>query len=347
MVYMTGFIASPFMILLSLPFGVAYFLDHDRRAVVRLAVLSVAWLSFLFAVWWLRDAEVAGWNAHAYPWYTALVLLFQLFAIVGTAAQAIDLPDSLIASLARQEAELERQAHRAALGTSLAVIAHEIRSPLTTMTFSLRAALDQLKSPEGPGATRALRHLQSTEEELGRVNRILEGLLSYAREKRGRMRPALHRPLVLFNRAVEFVQLTSDPRSVPAEAETQTSRLVRCDADAMHQVLVNLLDNAIRHSAPDRKLRVHMRAVDRGEEVALIVRDNGTGIPPGRIGRLFEQYSTDRPDGTGLGLSIARQLVRDQGGTIAVEETSGGGATFVITLAAASETTLESPEDAL
>lgn len=153
------------------------------------------------------------------------------------------------------------------------------------------------------------------------------------------MQPAPRRPLALFNRAIEFVQLTSERNHhrVPAEAETETARLVRCDSDAMHQVLVNLLDNAMQHAAPGRPLRVRLRAVDCGEEVALIVQDNGTGIPPGRLGQLFEQYATDRPDGTGLGLSIARQLVRDQGGTIAVEETPGGGATFVITLAAASE----------
>ena len=130
------------------------------------------------------------------------------------------------------------------------------------------------------------------------------------------------------------------------EAETGTDRLVLCDADAMHQVLVNLIDNAVQNADPVRPLRVDLLARDEGDRVLLIVRDSGIGIPADRLPHLFERFATHRPGGTGIGLSIARQLVQDQGGTIAVESRVGIGTTIVLSLPPASRPAETPPEAA-
>jgi signal transduction histidine kinase len=103
----------------------------------------------------------------------------------------------------------------------------------------------------------------------------------------------------------------------------------------MHQILVNLLDNANQHADPGRPLRIDLRAQDRGDRVALTVRDNGTGITADRVGRLFERFATDRPGGTGLGLSIAKELVEEQGGSLSIESVVGTGTTCTVALPSA------------
>jgi len=151
------------------------------------------------------------------------------------------------------------------------------------------------------------------------------------------MRPEPHRPLALFNRALEFIRLKwgRHQRPYEASAEAETARTVLCDADAMHQILVNLLDNANQHADPGRPLRIDLRAQDRGDRVALTVRDNGTGITADRVGRLFERFATDRPGGTGLGLSIAKELVEEQGGSLSIESVVGTGTTCTVALPSA------------
>ncbi|MEK7475327.1 MAG: HAMP domain-containing sensor histidine kinase [Candidatus Coatesbacteria bacterium] len=336
-VYLTGMVASPFLLVLALSINEAYYIDFDPRQAARFGVISVAWIAALFACWWLRHGTVPAWGPADHPGFVLFVFAVQVASLGAVAYQARFLPSPLIAEIARQETELARYAHRAELGTSLAMMAHEIRSPLTTVGFSLHAALDQLKVPEGPGATRALRHLQVSEQELARLNRMLDGLLAYAREKRGRMRPEPHQPLALFNRAVEFIRLKWGRHEPPfgAEAETETARAALCDPDAMHQVLVNLLDNAHQHRDPGRPLQIDLRARDRGDRIALIVRDNGIGIPAERLPGLFEPFATERRGGTGLGLSIAKELVEEQGGTLEVESLVGTGTTCTVTLPSA------------
>jgi two-component system sporulation sensor kinase A len=283
-------------------------------------------------LWWHQGALVAGWDGRGFPAYAVLVGLVQLLAVAGLAAQAIELPRPLVAEVAEQAALIERQGHRAELGTSLAMMAHEIRTPLTTVGFGLHAALDQLKAPEGPGSTRALRHLQAADQELDRLSRMLEGLLSYARDRRGRMRLEPHRPVALFNRAVEFARLkwARSQRSFETRAATETPRGVRCDVDAMHQVLVNILDNAIQRQDPGRPLKIDMSAREEGSQVALIVRDTGAGGGDPDAGSSGARPEANRGDG--IGITIAKRLVEEQGGRFAIESAPGGETTCTVWL---------------
>jgi two-component system phosphate regulon sensor histidine kinase PhoR len=115
--------------------------------------------------------------------------------------------------------------------------------------------------------------------------------------------------------------------------------LVRGEASRLGQVLVNLVHNAIKFSPTGQRVEVHV--VARDGEVAASVTDHGIGIAAADLPRVFERfYKADRSrtsgGGTGLGLAIARHIVDGHGGRLTVESTEGAGATFTMTLPAAS-----------
>ncbi|MFA9432513.1 ATP-binding protein [Egicoccus sp. AB-alg2] len=105
---------------------------------------------------------------------------------------------------------------------------------------------------------------------------------------------------------------------------------VEADRGALERVLRNLLGNAARHT-PDGT-PVQVRGYEQGDDVVLEVRDEGPGVPPQLLARMFDRFERGTAGGTGLGLSIARQLVELHGGTIDVESAPGEGATFRVRL---------------
>ena len=111
--------------------------------------------------------------------------------------------------------------------------------------------------------------------------------------------------------------------------------VVRADRNRLRQVLVNLLDNAIKYSAPGG--RVEISAEPRGDEWVITVRDTGTGIPDEEIPRIWERlYRGDKSRsqrGLGLGLSLVRAIINAHGGSIEVQSTVGKGSSFSIHLA--------------
>jgi signal transduction histidine kinase len=106
----------------------------------------------------------------------------------------------------------------------------------------------------------------------------------------------------------------------------------------LRQVLVNLLDNALKYSAPDSRVDVRIRELAAGVE--LEVEDEGIGIPPDGLPRVFDKFYRADPDmlggvgGSGLGLYISRELIEQMGGTIGVRSTPGRGSTFRLRLPA-------------
>ena len=110
--------------------------------------------------------------------------------------------------------------------------------------------------------------------------------------------------------------------------------LVSCDAVLIDQVLLNLLDNALKYTPPDSPIEISARAVEGAVQVD--IADRGPGVPPGAEERVFDKFYRAQPaqsgGGVGLGLSICRAAVTAHGGRIWVENRPGGGARFSFTL---------------
>jgi two-component system CheB/CheR fusion protein len=215
----------------------------------------------------------------------------------------------------------------------LALISHELRTPLTPIHgyLTLLSQLPQTESADG----RARRYLARVQEQMQRLQRLVDDLLEVERLQAGKLQ--LEREAVdlvpLVQGLVEALQATTEgPRVELAIAEAPL--VVSGDATRLSQVVLNLLTNAARH-APDSP-RIELRLRREAGEATLEVQDYGPGIPAATLPHLFDRFyqgaGRTARDGLGVGLYITRELVRAHGGAIEVRSSEGAGATFTVRL---------------
>ena len=233
----------------------------------------------------------------------------------------------------------------------LAVLAHELRNPLGSIR---NAALILKRSEVGQAGPAALGVIERQSETLVR---LVDDLLDVHRLTQGKV--VLHRKPVELRAAIDDA-VHAAAESVQAKQQTIDVRLpdppLHVDADAVRlaQVLGNLLLNASKFTGTGGHIEVVATRGERdGRPIACIrVTDNGVGIAPEQLERIFEPYvqaSTDSPfpEGLGLGLSVARQLIELHGGAIRAEsEGPGTGSTFVVELPLSDPPALEAEADA-
>jgi two-component system OmpR family sensor kinase len=206
---------------------------------------------------------------------------------------------------------------------------HELRTPLTTIRGNI--ALLQREPPISPEDRAAV--LTDLAGECDRLIRLVNNLLVLARADAGQ---PLRRDVVDLEPLVHDVcrqaRLLAPDRAIVC-AEPIGGTIVG-DRDALKQVLLILLDNAVRHTPPDGLITI-TTAVE-GERTLLSVRDTGPGIPPDVLPHIFERFyradASRTGTGTGLGLAIAKALVEAQQGTLSVESVVGQGTTFTVSL---------------
>lgn len=220
--------------------------------------------------------------------------------------------------------DLERAQQLATVGEMATGIAHEIRNPLTGVLGAVELALRRL--PDGDSA-RPL--LQEAQTQLKRIEGTTTQLLRYARPPE--LRAVRVDANLLVDRALRVVQPQATSRQVQLRAERSPQAItVDADPELMVQVLVNLLLNGIDTTPEGGTLTVW--ASRHAREVWLGVRDTGSGVAPELRAEVFRPFFTTKNQGTGLGLPISQQIVRRHGGSLRLEETAGGGATFIVAL---------------
>jgi K+-sensing histidine kinase KdpD len=218
---------------------------------------------------------------------------------------------------------------RAAL---LRSVSHDLRTPLA----AIRAVVSDLRV--GVAYDEAARDdlLELVADEAERLDRLVQNLLSMSRIEAGSLQPALQAmPIdeLLDDRVRRLAQLLRDT-TVIVDAPSDLP-LVSADYTMVEQVVTNLLENASRHSPPHAEIVVS--AKPRGDFVAVSVTDQGPGLDPGDVERLFRPFERGPESrSVGLGLAICRAIVEAHGGTITVESANGngtrGGARFTFTL---------------
>ena len=221
-----------------------------------------------------------------------------------------------------------RQADKlAALGTLSAGIAHEINNPIGIITSRVEVMLLEAEGGELPAEMR--KDLEVILHHARRVATITQGLLSFARQSSGTRAP------VNLNRVVEEIfqlvrkDMTRDRIQVALQLDDHLPDIV-ADANAIGQVLLNLLTNA-RAAMPDGgEITIGTSHHEASRSVRLVVGDTGCGIPPEILSKVFDPFFTTRSDGTGLGLSISHGIVHDHHGTVTVRSEVGKGTTFTL-----------------
>jgi two-component system phosphate regulon sensor histidine kinase PhoR len=219
----------------------------------------------------------------------------------------------------------------------VANVSHELRTPLTSIQGYAETLLETAPA-QGPERE----FLEIIRKNAVRMATLSEDLLTLARVESGevafRFRPAA--PAELLEEVAKSFREIAKSQRVELVVEAPTERPVEADTDAVHQVLANLIDNALKYASSGGK--IVLGANDAGAIVEFYVRDFGPGIASEHLPRLFERfYRVDKArsresGGTGLGLAIAKHIVRAHGGTIRAESALGHGSTFLFTLPAAS-----------
>jgi two-component system, OmpR family, phosphate regulon sensor histidine kinase PhoR len=222
-------------------------------------------------------------------------------------------------------------------------VSHELRTPLA----SLRALVETLRDGALDDPPAAQRFLDRIETEVDALSQMVQELLELSRIESGRVPLRLHPTLVseIVLRPVERLQSQAERSSVELIVDLDRGLpLVRADAERVHQVLTNLVHNAIKFTPPGGTITVRATRspIPYLHEVIFTVTDTGTGIPEDDLPRIFERfYKADRSraaGGTGLGLAIAKHIVQAHRGRIWVESIEAKGSTFYFSLPAVKET---------
>jgi len=239
----------------------------------------------------------------------------------------------------------QRQAHLArARATFVSNVSHELRTPIASIQmFSELVERELAVNGTGPAASRTAalsQYVSFLRQESDRLARLIESVLDFSRMERGGRvyRFELRDLSEVLGAAVESFRPTAESQAFRLEVELSESLPpVRLDGDAICQVLLNLLSNAVRYSDAVREIRV--RAYREGPWVAFDVVDRGIGIAARDLPRVFEQFfradqrlDSARQGGLGLGLTLARGIVRAHGGEILVSSEPGHGSTFRVLL---------------
>jgi signal transduction histidine kinase len=232
--------------------------------------------------------------------------------------------EEVMERLRRQHWDMLRAEQLAAVGQLAAGVAHEVRNPLMAIKMLVEAGMR-------PGRRNDLSEedLRVIRGEIVRIEETVEHFLSFARlpapnrqvcDLRDALGPSLDlmRARARRQQVELFVSMPAGP--VPVDL----------DASQFHQVLLNLLMNAL--DAMPQGGRVLLSVAIAGKFARLSVLDTGTGISPEMQARLFTPFASGKPTGTGLGLSLARRIIEEHGGTIRGENHPDGGACFTIVL---------------
>jgi two-component system sensor histidine kinase HydH len=225
------------------------------------------------------------------------------------------------ADLRKTEAQLMRSEKLAALGQLAAGIAHEIRNPLTSINILIHSVTENL-----PSETSHREDLKVIEEEIHRINEIVEQFLRFAKPSpplltRGKVLPILEETLQLLKPQLERQRIT-------VRKEFQPLVPIVLDREQIKQVLLNLLINAIQAMPHGGRLVLGAEVSENGQWIQLSIRDSGIGIPPENMKKLFDPFFSTKEGGVGLGLSIAHRIMDQHHGKIEVESHPGEGTLF-------------------
>ncbi|KFE62377.1 ATP-binding protein [Hyalangium minutum] len=221
----------------------------------------------------------------------------------------------------------------------LSVAGHELRTPLTSLMLQLRM-LERSLSPET--REQSGRRLDVIRRQVARLEALVASLLDVGRLSAGRLELELSEVDMgaLLREVLERLGDLFERAGCPVEVEAEPEVRGRWDSGRLDQVMVNLLTNAAKYGAGQP---VHVRVEREGDSARLTVRDEGIGIAPEVLPRIFGRFergvSERQYGGLGLGLYISRELARAMGGEVRVHSRLGEGATFTLELPLAPQRT--------
>lgn len=248
-----------------------------------------------------------------------------------------------LAYLSQVHSTLNYSRKLAALGRLMAGVAHEVKNPLNAMTIHLEL-LKQKLTREQPqfstagGASSTLhpgtrpdvaKHVNVIASEIKRLDEVILGFLKFARPDELKLQP------VELNRLISDIVTTVRPEAEAGRVAIKvdcppTVPEINADPGMLRQALLNLALNACQAMPQGGSLRITCRSTPR-RKVEIDFEDNGVGIPPEDLSRIFDLYFTTKEKGSGIGLSMVYRIVQLHDGEVEVQSTPGSGTRFRLT----------------
>jgi two-component system NtrC family sensor kinase len=223
----------------------------------------------------------------------------------------------------------------ASLGQLSASVAHEINNPIAGV-LNLSMLLQRMLKDDGIPAGRIeefRKYLTQVTNETARVGRIVSDLLAFSRRSKPQRAPGDVNKIVKMT--LSLIQHKMKLSNVEVETHlAEALPLVACDQSQMQQVALNLLMNAAEATQGKTERRVKVSTNSGDGMVRLVVTDNGEGIPPENLAKIFHPFFTTKPEGkgVGLGLAVTYGIIEAHGGDVEVVSKVGEGTTFTISL---------------
>ena len=208
-------------------------------------------------------------------------------------------------------------------------LAHEIRNPLSTISMNLELLSEDIDESDVPQRERMLTKVGRVQRECGHLQEILEAFLQFARVGELELIDADLNQVV--SEFIEFFQANAAESGIEISPHLASNLpSVKIDRSLMRQVLLNLALNA-QQAMPDGG-RIELQTLLQGDAVLLVMIDNGAGMQPRTLEKVFEVFYSTKSDGSGLGLPTVRKIVNAHHGTISCESEVGRGTRFQISL---------------
>jgi two-component system cell cycle sensor histidine kinase/response regulator CckA len=231
------------------------------------------------------------------------------------------------AHLEKQSTILAQQAKMSAIGVLVAGVAHELNNPLTAMLHFAQYCLKHIAEDD-----RIYTVLQDIEHETRCCIDIVKNLLTFSHSGDGRKEKyELKNPAEILERVVRLLsyRIEKEGVAITSHVDEETPK-IRMHVNAMQDVILNLLTNALDALEERKKKEVRIDVHPDGDGVRLSIADSGIGISPEIIGNIYDPFFTTKPvgRGTGLGLSLCRGIIHAHGGEITCESEPGTGTVF-------------------
>ncbi len=263
-----------------------------------------------------------------------LIILATLTVIMGllfvVLRQIVKQAEVILERRQDEQRALENQLHQAerlaALGEMTAGVAHEIRNPLGIISSTAELLKERLARYEPQN-----RLAQIIVEEANRLNEKVSEFLDFSRPRVPNLRPCDLEGVI--DRSLELVQPEIERRSITVTRRYHLNGHAQAaDPDLLHQAFLNILLNAIQAMSPGGRLTVSTALGPRGRGGEIRFEDNGEGIDPETLKKVFNPFFTTKEKGSGLGLPIVKSIIETHQGVIKIDSAPGEGTTVTITL---------------
>lgn len=228
----------------------------------------------------------------------------------------------------RIENNIERINRLTSVGELAAGLAHEIRNPLAGMKMSIQVLRGRLCSEEDESNQRLFK---GTIYEIDRLNNLITELLDFAKPHMPKYEKA--NILEILNKSIELTKKNIKEKDININIDVEASKFsIFVDKAQIEQVFINIIKNAVNASRRQGSLNIKLVRISRDKEnfLSICFEDNGLGIEPENLEKIFNPFFTTSLQGTGLGLSVVHKLVIENNGEIEVESIVGKGTKFII-----------------